>query len=140
MQDRFQGLERRLAAVTYAKEELVAPEDTAYRPVHPAIAQNMALWNELIAPPPKKPAPPKPKARPDLLKRLQGVTASARNQVKLGGNIHAVMIRSAQNQNGRWMYVGDEVNGLVISEITPEAVVFMLEQQGKKYTVELPRK
>lgn len=140
MRDRFRALEQRLGAIAHVEEDFVSPDDTVSKAVHFAVANKSALWSELIAPPPKKTASPKAEPKPDLLQKLQGVRASLRQEIVAPDGSRTVKITSPQNQSGRWMGVGGKINGLVISEITDDAVVFMLQQGEKAYTVELPRK
>lgn len=133
---RYTSLEQRLGGMSYTEGDIAAPEQSEYKPMHQFVARKPALWQELVAPPRK--VVKKVERKPDLLQKLKGVRSLRREEIVVGDQI-TVKIRTTENPNGDWKTVGDKVRGLTIEEITPEAVVFGLEEGDKTYTAELPR-
>lgn len=133
---RAETLEARLADGWTIAEDMPEPNSAPMRQLRTAITGKKSLWTELVAAPP---APPKPQADPKLKEKLTGVTAT-RDGIARGDKVFVKIFLGPQDKNGSWKSVGDVVNGLTIREIAPEAVVFGLEQGGKEYTVELPRR
>jgi hypothetical protein len=49
------------------------------------------------------------------------------------------MIRTPENAAGAWRGVGDKVKGMIIAEISPDAVVFKATVKGKDYDIPVKR-
>ncbi len=137
MDARENALEERLKAVKFVPEELPEPDEAPLKMQRATIIEKTALWQPLIAAPA---AAPPPESKPDLLEKLKGVTASLRDQIRTGDSVKIKVHLSPEDKRGRWMSVGDKINGLTIAEIKAEAVVLSLEQNGKQFTAELPRR
>ncbi|MCP4645483.1 MAG: hypothetical protein GY851_33880 [bacterium] len=90
-----------------------------------AVSGREAVWKPLVD------APPPAVAKPDLAKMLTGVTVT-RDKMGAPPNMK-VRMKTPQDRRGGWMQAGDTVNGLVIKEITLDAVVFQLVKDGKTY-------
>jgi len=89
------------------------------------------LWEELVPPPP--PPPPPPEQPPNLKDKLKGVTPM---KAQIGDRLK---IRVPSSPKGALFGVGDNINGLVISEINKDYVVFTYEWKGQTLTESLPR-
>jgi hypothetical protein len=137
MRARRAALDERLAKITYVPEDIATPDRSPMKLQRKSIVDKDALWRPLVAPPA---APPPPEEKPDLLQKLQTVTVSARDQIRTGDSLKVKLHMSPEDKRGRWISVGDKINGLTVLEIRDDAVVFALEQNGKQYTEELPRR
>jgi len=137
MSARETALQTRLAAVTYEPEALIGQDSAPLGIDRRKIVEKEALWRPLVAAPPP---PPAPEAIPDLLEKLKGVTVSRRDQIRAADGLKIKARLSPDDKRGRWIAVGDTVNGLKVAEITPETVVFTMEQNGKQYSTQLPRR
>jgi hypothetical protein len=131
---RKRALDDRLSRISFVEEDLSPSDRAPLKDRRAVIVQKTALWDVLVAP------PAAPEARPDLVGLLAGVGVG-RQQMMAKGNSIKVRVRSSpEDKQGRWVAVGDTVNGLTIKEIRPDAVVFSIQQNGKEYTAELPRR
>lgn len=129
------ALDDRIASVTFHSETFETPEEVNYRKQRESIMAKQSLWKDLVAPPPK----PVVEAKgPDLNKFLEGIIASAREEIVVGETVK-VKFRTLQNKSGRWLTVGDKINGMTIAKITPEEILFTIEIKGKEYTAKLKR-
>jgi len=131
------ALEARVAAVTFVPEDLPEPDKAPMKAQRKTIVDKEALWRPLVEAPA---APPPPESKPDLLEKLKGVTASARDEIRVGDSLKIKIHTNPEDKRGRWVGAGDKVNGLTILEIKADTVVFALEQNGKQFTAELPRR
>ncbi len=95
------------------------------------IANRNHLWTPVIPQP--RQAPP----APDMEGPLRDVEIT-RESMGFGDDLR-VRIRTGSNRRGRWMGVGDVLNGLTIKEITDTEVVFSKESHGREYTTQLRR-
>lgn len=136
MHVRAEALETTLDSVASNPIDLPNSAKPPLQMLRPQIVGKKALWSELVAAPP---APPKPQADPNLKEKLKGVTAT-RQTIARGDTVRVKFYLGPQDKAGSWKTVGEVINGLTISEITPEVVVFSIKQGGKEYTVELPRR
>jgi hypothetical protein len=100
--------------------------------VQESISGKKSLWQELVPPPPPPPPPPEP--APDLAKMLEGVQPTRQ---RVGD---AIRIITPENARGGRYAVGDSINGVTITEITPTAVLFEYVWKEKVLTHTLPRK
>ena len=98
---------------------------------HHEIVDKESLWQEIVPPPP--PPPPKAPTPPDLMKLLGGVQPT-RQQVG-----PRVLIKKPGDAQGSYYVVGDEINGVTISEITKQHVIFVRPWQGRQLSVRLER-
>jgi hypothetical protein len=136
MQARKAALDERLSSVVpVTGDDIPQPDQAPLRLQRTAITDKKALWTELIAAPT---AAPKPEVNPDLKSNLKGITAT-RQQISSKDGISVKMLMNPQDKRGSWKAIGDTINGLTIRDVTPEAVIFSIKQNGKEYTVELPR-
>ena len=135
MHERLAQLEAELASVVYIPEEYAMNSSANYAAIVMGIARKSVLWEELVAPPVRK---PKPKAPPNLEKMLKGVVASLRFEIESADTV-SIKITTPENRKGDWMSVGDKINGLTIIEITRDSVLFTLNSGGEEYTYSLPR-
>ncbi len=133
MAARERALESRLSSIQIVDEDLPEPDQAPLKEQRDAIVQKTALWKALVAP------AAKPESKPDLLEKLAGVQVG-RQQIAKGDAISIKIRMAPEDRQGRWVTVGDKINGLTIKEIRPDAVVFSVKQDGKEYTAELPRK
>lgn len=98
---------------------------------HASIMAKPKLWEELVPPPP--PPPPPPEQPPNLKDKLKGVTPL---KAQIGDRIK---IRVPSSPKGALFGVGDNINGLALSEITKDSVVFTFEWKGQQLKESLPR-
>ncbi len=137
MDARKSDLDTRLSRIVFVPEELAKPENAPLSVQRAAIVKKEAIWRPLVAAPT---AAPPPEAKPDLLEKLKGVTASRRDQIRVGDSLKIKIHMNPEDKRGRWITVGDKVNGLVVMDIKEDTVVFSLDQGGKQFTAELPRR
>ena len=137
MHFREAALIARLNAVEFVPEELPVPDNAPLKVQRASIVEKKALWQPLVAAPVAALAP---EVKPDLLEKLKGVTLSLRDQIRVGDSLKVKARLSPEDKRGRWVTVGDKINGLTIVEIKPAAVVFAMEKNGKQLTAELPRR
>jgi len=102
-----------------------------YDALQKAIAARPSLVEQVIK------APVKEAPAPNVKAMLAGVKAT---RVTVGsGDAARIRIMSKDAPRGALLGIGDTVNGLSITAITPTEVTFTLEQDGKTYTATLPR-
>jgi hypothetical protein len=128
-------LDSRIAQVTFVDESFHNTNAPAYLQLRERIVNKQALWNDLIAPPPR--AEPV-KRGPNLQELVKGIQPSRREQL---GNAQGIKIkiRTEVSPAGQWLGEGDKVNGLIIKKITPEEVVFQTNVGGKDYEIPVKR-
>ena len=137
MDDRYVALETKLNAVPFVPEEFESPEEIDDRELRDRVMAKNALWSDLVAPPPP---PPKPEEKgPDLDELVKGIRPSAREQIR---NAQGLMVKvyTEGDRNGKFLGVGDRVNGLTILEITDDEVVFQAVVKKQEYSVPVKRR
>lgn len=135
MDVRVAKLDDRLNSITYVDESFESPKELDDRKIREGILGKEALWKDLVPPPP----PPAPvETTPNLDEVVKGIRPSAREQLSNAQGLK-IKIRTEQNPAGAFYGVGDRVNGLTISEITPREVIFNAVVQKKEYTVSVKR-
>lgn len=136
MEERQALLEIDLDSVRYVEEEFSATQNVELGGIGQRITSKKALWTELVRAAPK---PPKKQARPNLAEKLKGVVPSARMEIVSADGVQ-IKIVLPKNKEGAWMGVGDKINGLTITEIREDVIVFSLKQRGEEYFHSLPRR
>jgi hypothetical protein len=94
------------------------------------------VWNVLTeAPPPPPPPPPPPAKCPDINDMLKGVKA-ARAQV--GAKVKIIL---PDEPKGKFMAIGERINGCTLTNITKEAVEFEFHCKERDQTLKksIPR-
>lgn len=131
LKEERRALSRQLERLRPERKVYVTSTDLDFQRIRETITGKDALWDELIPPPPK---PPPPKKTPNFGQLLKGVSVG---QGQIGDKIRIIMPGSPR---GEFLGVGDKVNLLTISEITPEYVEFSLDWvDGETYTHRLQR-
>ncbi len=103
-----------------------------YDRFHEQITGKPALWSP-IAEPPKAPAKP-----PEWDKLLQGVRPT-RQEIGTGNSRKVKVMLSPNDKQGRWVRMGEAINGAIITDITATDIEFTMEQNGIAYTHRLGR-
>lgn len=136
MSQRRARLNDRLANIAFVDERFDAAADSDYLQLRERILNKNALWTDLVAPPPPAPAVQR---GPKLDELVKGIHVSAREQLRTASGVK-VKVRTEGDNVGRWRGMGDKVNELVITEITPEKVVFTATIGNKEYQIPVERK
>lgn len=103
-----------------------------YDRFHEQITGKPALWSP-IAEPPKAPVKP-----PEWDKLLQGVQPT-RQEIGTGDSRKVKVMLSPKDRQGRWVRMGEAINGAIITDITPTHIEFTIKQDGIDYTHRLGR-
>ena len=125
--------EARLQDSRFAGGDVPTQDSSPRKARGDAIVAKGTLWKGVVD------APPPVESAPDLGEQLKTIVAT-KQQIVRGDAVNIKIRANAQDRQGRWMAVGDTLNGLTLKEIKPDAVVFGLQQNGKEYTAEVRRK
>ena len=129
---RRRGLEAELEAARRVEFTRPPRVDLPYDRFHQQITGKTALWSPVAE------APQAPEKPPEWDKILQNVRPT-RQQIGAGPTRKVKVMMGPNDRQGRWVTVGENINGATVSEITDTHIVFRIQQGGKEYTHNLGR-
>lgn len=137
MDARWARLQEEIAGVKPLEIAYATEENINYREIEQTLLAKPSVFVELVPIPPPPPPPPVVPQPPDFGRLKQGVTFTMQGMGS-GANTKVKCIHPG-NPRGEFLKVGDVVNGMKILEIHRDRVLLEAENDGHRWTTEMPR-